>query len=156
MTKRMILFFLILLNLATIFYFSHQTSKISGKLSSDITRKIEVYTPHYAEKNEAQQKVVHTQTQYFIRGMAHGALFFSLGILTLLFVKTFSTNWLWLLGNFVFGFFIALGDEIHQIFVPGRMFGWDDISYDMLGFTIGMLCVFLLEFTTKHQKRKTK
>ncbi|MBR5239108.1 MAG: VanZ family protein [Clostridia bacterium] len=158
MRKRIILLILIVLNLATIFFFSHQDSKASGKLSSDITNQIKVHTPHYAEKTEAQQKVVHTQTQYLIRGLAHGALFFCLGILTFLFLQTFHIKWFWYFCNLPFGFLIALSDEIHQLYVPGRTFGWDDISYDMLGFSSGMFVVLILMLIFKllHKKTVTK
>ncbi len=158
MRKRIILMILIFLNLATIFFFSHQDSKTSGRLSSNITNQIQVHTPHYAEKTEAQQKVVHTQTQYLIRGLAHGLLFFCLGILTFLFLRTFPMKWFWYFLNLPVGFLIALSDEIHQIYVPGRTFGWDDISYDMLGFSLGMMMVLMLILISKllHKKTVTK
>lgn len=144
MRKRIVLLVLILLNLATIFFFSHQDSKTSGRLSSNITNQIQVYTPHYAEKTEAQQKVVHTQWQYFLRGLAHGLLFCCLGVLSTLLVKTFHVRWYVYFCNLLAGFLVALSDEIHQTFVPGRTFGWDDISYDMTGFLLGMVITCLV------------
>lgn len=152
MMKRVILIFLILLNLGTIFFFSHQDSKASGRLSSNLTSQLEVHTPHYAEKNQAQQKVVHTQVQYAVRGLAHGCLFFVLGILFTLFWRTFPHKLLLLFGkNMFLGVLIALSDEIHQIFVPGRTFGWDDIWYDSLGFFLGMCAIMVGNII--HKKR---
>lgn len=155
MRKRIILLILIFLNLGTIFFFSHQDSKASGKLSSDITNQIKVHTPRYAEKTEAQQKVVHTQTQYLIRGLAHGTLFFSLGVLSILLLRAYKSCWFWYLGNLLMGFLVALSDEIHQLYVPGRSFGWDDISYDMFGFLLGMLTVLLFVWIRKNVHKKT-
>lgn len=157
MKKRVILLVLIALNLGIIFFFSHQTSEVSGKLSSGITSQIKVHTPHYAEKTQAQQKVVHTQVQYAIRGLAHGCLFFSLGVLTLLFWKTCSCKWyLVITGNVLFGFLVALSDEIHQLFVPGRSFGWDDILYDSIGFLTGMIIVLLFALGNQIYKKRTE
>lgn len=153
MRKRIMLLVLIFLNLAIMFFFSHQNSKVSGKLSSDITTKIEVHTPHYAQKNEAEQKVTHTQTQYLIRGLAHGILFFCLGILTVSFLGTFSMKRYWYSVNLFVGFLVALSDEFHQLYVPGRTFGWDDIFYDMLGFVLGMSAVLLFKMTKKCVKK---
>ncbi len=157
MKRRVILLVLIVLNLGIIFFFSHQNSEVSGKLSSGITSQIKVHTPHYAEKTQAQQKVVHTQVQYAIRGLAHGCLFFSLGILTLLLWKTFSSQWCYMLTwNMLFGFLIALSDEVHQLFVPGRSFGWDDILYDSIGFFAGMVIVMLFTLGNTFYKKRTE
>lgn len=144
MTKRAILIGLIVLNLTTIFLFSHQDAASSGRISSGITNQIKVHTPHYAEKTEAQQKVVHTQTQYLIRGLAHGILFFSLGILFLMLLRTFCTRWYMSVISLLVGFLAAWCDEVHQLYVPGRSFGWDDILYDMSGFLFGTLTVLLI------------
>ena len=157
MKKRVILLVLIFLNLGVIFFFSHQTSEVSGKLSSGITSQIKVHTPHYAEKTQAQQKVVHTQVQYAIRGLAHGCLFFSLGVLSLLLWKTFSCKWyVMIMSNVLLGFLVALSDEIHQLFVPGRSFGWDDILYDSIGFLTGMVIVMLFTLINRLYKKRTE
>ncbi|MBP3447417.1 MAG: VanZ family protein [Clostridia bacterium] len=157
MTKRLLLFVLILLNLAIIFFFSHQDSVSSGQLSSALTSQIKVHTPHYTEKTQAQQKVVHTQIQYTVRGLAHGFLFFTLGILMTLFGNTFSHRWYqYLTGNILLGFFIALSDEIHQIFVPGRTFGWDDILYDSLGYLLGIAAAVVMICLSDIHKKRTE
>ncbi len=158
MRKQVVLWILIGLNLAVIFFFSHQNSKASGALSSNLTSQIKIHTPHYAEKTQAQQKVVHTRIQYLVRGLAHGCLFGSLGILTFLLWRSYSKKWvLPFLGNLVIGFLIAISDETHQRFVPGRSFGWDDILYDVSGFLMGMALVILWELILIwHQKKSAK
>ncbi len=143
MRKRIILLILILLNLATIFFFSHQDAKTSTAVSNAISKQIEVRTPDYSTKNQGERNVLHTHVQRSLRRSAHAILFCSLGILTFLFLRTFKIRWFWYFCALPVGFLIALSDEIHQLYVPGRTFGWDDISYDMLGFILGMLTVLL-------------
>ena len=39
---------------------------------------------------------------------------------------------------------IGAADEIHQSFLPGRVAGWDDWLADVVGASMGLICVFLL------------
>lgn len=46
---------------------------------------------------------------------------------------------------FIFSFiivsFYGLFDEVHQLFIPGRMFDWWDLVADMVGALLGILVV---------------
>ena len=152
MRKRIILLILIFLNLAVIFFFSHQDSKTSTAVSDSISRQIEIRTPDYATKNQGEKNVLHVGVQRTLRQSAHVFLFFCLGILTFLFLRTFHLKWFWYFCNLPAGFLFALSDEIHQLYVPGRTFGWDDISSDMMGFVLGMLIVEIVVFILKFLK----
>ncbi len=156
MTKRVIFLVLIFLNLATIFFFSHQDSATSTAVSNSISRQIEVRTPDYVNKTQGEKNVLHTGVQRTLRRGAHLLLFFTLGILTYLFFCTFQKRWFVFVGNLMLGFLIALSDEFHQTFVPGRSFGWDDISYDMIGFFLGTLLTLLAICISNifHKKKK--
>ena len=39
----------------------------------------------------------------------------------------------------------AVTDEVHQIFVPGRMFQWLDLGVDVAAAAVSMVCVRVLE-----------
>lgn len=157
MKKRLILFLLILLNLSAIFFFSHQTGEQSGALSDGISHQLEIRTPDYAEKNQGEKNVMHATFQKFIRRMAHVILFFTLGLLAFLLLAAYPVRWYTILGGIAFGGMCALGDEVHQLFVPGRTFEWDDILHDMQGYFIGILVagliLILCYWIKTHQKR---
>ncbi len=58
--------------------------------------------------------------------------------------------------SFVFSFiivsFYGFFDEVHQIFIPGRMFDWWDLVADMLGALLGILIVKIII----HEKSNNK
>lgn len=41
-------------------------------------------------------------------------------------------------------FLYSLFDEIHQIFVPGRSFGVDDLLYDGMGYIGGIIIIYMV------------
>ena len=59
---------------------------------------------------------------------------------------------------FLFGALYALSDEVHQKFVPGRSFQWQDVGFDTLGALLGILAAFLayLLFARVQKKRAAK
>ena len=57
---------------------------------------------------------------------------------------------------FLFGVLYALSDEIHQIFVPGRSFEWQDVGLDTLGAALGVAFAFLAYLLFVRIKRKKK
>ena len=145
MKKRVVLLFLIILNLAIIFYFSHQNATASSAVSNVISRQIEVKTPNYETKNQGERNVLHANTQRFLRQSAHVILFFALGILIQLFLDTFFLRWYVCAPlTLVFGFLCAIGDEFHQTFVPGRTAQWSDVNRDMQGIIFGIALILLV------------
>ena len=63
---------------------------------------------------------------------------------------------LWALPSvFLFGALYALSDEVHQKFVPGRSFQWQDVGFDTLGAALGVsfaLLAYLLFVRIKRKK----
>ena len=45
---------------------------------------------------------------------------------------------------FALALIVGGADEIHQSFLPGRVAGWDDWLADVVGASMGLICVFLL------------
>ncbi|MCP2597920.1 VanZ family protein [Candidatus Aminicenantes bacterium AC-335-L06] len=41
-----------------------------------------------------------------------------------------------------FSFLIAISDEVHQIFVPGRIFSLKDLSFDLLGILFFSILIY--------------
>ena len=159
MSKRIILLILIVLNLGTIFFFSHQDATTSTALSSAISKQIEVNIPNYEQKNQGEKNVLHNHLQRGLRKAAHASLFFTLGVLVLLFCFTFSLGRIWsALCTVSFGFLCALGDEFHQSFVPGRTAQYEDVVADMmgilLGIAIGIIGLLISNIITKATKKR--
>lgn len=151
----MILLVLIVLNLGVIFFFSNQNAASSGAVSNAVSRQIEIRTPNYAAKNQGEKNVLHTNVQRGLRQGAHVALFFSLGVLVCLFLWERSFFTCQIAGGVLFGILCGIGDEIHQLFVPGRTFQWQDIGNDILGYLSGMLLCGLVFGIIRLRTRKT-
>ncbi|MBO5408661.1 MAG: VanZ family protein [Clostridia bacterium] len=160
MTRKVILLILIFLNLSTIFFFSHQSAEKSGALSDGLSHQIEIRTPDYETKNQVEKNMLHVTWRKQVRRLAHVALFLSLGVLVSLFLWDGSFSWGRTAGGILFGVLCSFGDEIHQLFVPGRTFQWHDIGNDILGYFSGMvLCglVFgMLSFRKWRFSKKAK
>lgn len=159
MKKRMILFSLIFLNLAVIFFFSHQTAEQSTVLSDNLSKQLEIHTPDYEAKTQAEKNVFHANMQSYVRRSAHVVLFFCLGVLILLLLATYPFRWHRLLAGVFFGVLCALGDEVHQLYVPGRTFQWEDILSDIFGFLAGVLLtlfLILIDYLIKKHKRRAE
>ena len=157
MTKRIVLLFLIFLNLATIFFFSQQTGKQSGALSDGLSHQIEIRVPNYEVKDQGEKYMLHVVWRKQIRRLAHLLLFFILGILVSLLLREYSFAWFRLVGGVLFGVLCSFLDEVHQLFVPGRTFQWYDIQNDIEGYILGMLsCGFLFLLIHFIEKWRTK
>ena len=50
----------------------------------------------------------------------------------------------------------ALGDEVHQLLIPGRTFQWADIAVDSCGAALGMAAMGLLVWLAARILQKTK
>ena len=157
MTKRIVLLILVFLNLATIFFFSHQSGKQSGALSDGISRQIELRTSQYETKNQGEKNALHVKVQKRVRSLAHEFLFFLLGVWMIWWLVLKPIRWYGVTGSLLFGVFCALGDEFHQMFVPGRTAQWKDVQYDLYGYFCGVFVVFLvvlIRYGIKALKRK--
>ncbi len=156
MRKRMVLLILILLNLATIFFFSHQNSVTSARVSNRVSGRIVVHTRNYAAKNQSEKNIFRANFQSALRRAAHVILFFTLGALVQAFVATFFVPWYCSVVTALFGFLCALGDELHQMFVPGRTAQCSDVMYDMLGVVLGILLMRFIGFCVSFMKNCNK
>lgn len=90
----------------------------------------------------------------------HFFLYFGLGSILAYFLKNLKPDLFWVsIGTttFFFSLFYGLSDEIHQLFVPGRLFDMADLLADTIGgVSGGLLIIFLYEFIQKSDTSLTK
>jgi len=143
-----------------IFSFSGQDGETSGGLSYMISEKCVDFISNLTGKGWTDGVRV-SLAEYFehpIRKFAHFAEYACMGLL----VYTMWRPWkkpdrklyflviLWVLLS-------AAGDEIHQLFVPGRWGSVADVLLDTCGGIFGILCCVTCEyFWLRRRKRKMK
>ena len=76
-----------------------------------------------------------------IRKLAHFMEYFILGILVANFIKNINLK---LYYGVIFCLLYAISDEIHQIFVSGRVFQLRDVLIDFIGVICGMFLLYKL------------
>lgn len=82
-----------------------------------------------------------------IRDLAHIGLFFLLGMLCMIgLLSHHITHSKATCITLLLGMTTALCDEIIQLGSVGRAFEWIDISKDMLGISVSIVCVWLISF----------
>lgn len=125
---RIILIVLIALWLLMIFGFSQQDGNASGSLSLKVAQ--------FFFKNEE----VATSMVGPIRKMAHVLEYSVGGFLTSIFVLTYPVDY-WKRFFYVSGFIaiVAILDEVHQHFIPGRNGVWYDVLIDIGGCILGVV-----------------
>ena len=132
--------------MATIFYFSNQTSADSAQVS------LGVYSRILEVLGALLGRVVERFGHDGIRTMAHFTEYTVLGFLmstSITFTLARRRPW------FTLGLCAAyaLTDEIHQIFVPGRAFQVTDLAVDTAGALLGIGVFCLLAFLVLRLRR---
>lgn len=149
---RFVALILLVLNIFFIFSFSGESASESTKTSKQVTRTIlELTYPDFKTlPSEKQDEMVANLHNYF-RTIAHFLEFCALG-----FLLAFNFA-LWdikikkrTIFSIALASLFAIGDEIHQFFVPGRSFQISDILIDSLGATLG---AFVLNIANKIIKK---
>ena len=82
----------------------------------------------------------------FVRKAAHFVMFLGLGILTLCTLGSYNGALRWRLyaAAWLFCVLCAIGDEFHQLFVPGRGAQFSDVCLDSVGALTGIVLVFIV------------
>lgn len=149
---------LLLAHLCLIFHFSAEAAPQSDQTSSSfIETLLRSMDASYASLPPETQAQRIQSLQKAVRTLAHLAEFALLGALTCALLLTFSDR----LRLSAFGLpgcaLVAAFDELHQLFVPGRTFQWEDIVIDTLGAAIGIAALWLfclLLRRAQHRKKK--
>lgn len=127
--------------IVVIFKFSSQTSKESAHLSMKLTTLSFPYV-----QSLGFDSINLAQWHHYIRKFAHFSLFFVLGsLLTVLLRSVVKLPWLKstfyaLIGAAIY----ATIDESHQLFVSGRGASIGDIGIDVAGAILGISAVYLV------------
>lgn len=159
----LLLAIVVILNVAFIFYHSLQNAEKSGAASGAVSDIVAgVVVPDLPQRPATEQQSIMEKIREWTRTMAHAIEFASLGmfflalILLLGYAEKISLPYK-LLSALLFSAFIALVDEIIQIFVEGRAFEVKDIGVDTLGATCGILfCLGIFTLRRILKKEKTQ
>lgn len=155
-TASRILWAAVIIWMAIIFLFSAQNGQESSALSGGISEKIiDIIDPLIVKLNWDSAKFA-AGFESALRTMAHGAIYFVLGVLLSLTMQCYNIS---MLKRFLLSLSIsvvyAISDEIHQHFVPGRACQLFDVMVDTLGALVGILLVVAV-FYKKYKKKKVK
>ncbi len=139
---RILLWALLLLNMAVIFTMSSKTAEQSTVTSDAVLAKpLEVYEDHHPESAGDQR--VYLRFQFVVRKSAHVLEFASLCLWATGLLLAYRVRFPYLLGG-CFTALYAASDELHQLLVPGREGKVTDWLFDCLGALVGVLIVYLI------------
>lgn len=133
---------------AIIFSFSNQDAETSGSLSHMISEKCVEFINTLTGGNWTDNFMAGL-AEYFehpIRKLAHFAEYACMGVLVYVMWRPWKqrNKWLYLLVT-IWVLVSAAGDEIHQLFVPGRYGSLADVLLDTCGGMFGTMCCVLAE-----------
>lgn len=140
-----------LLMIGLIFSFSAQDANVSNALSTNVTQVVTTFI------EAAPLSTDHTVSisNAVIRDLAHIGLFFLLGIICMVgFLSHHTSDSKATCITLLLGMTTALCDEIIQLSSVGRAFEWIDISKDMLGILMSIVCVQAISLV--YTKLRTK
>lgn len=144
-----------------IFFFSHQAGDESSSTSSGITHFIvRLFYKDFNELSAALQIEILSKYSFFIRKAAHFSIFAVLGVFSNLSIRFFyrekgvSLPRFSLVFNALFCFIYACSDELHQLFVRGRVGSFTDVLIDFSG-SITAILILALIFQTLNKRSKT-
>lgn len=138
---------LVVATLVAIWRFSAQNASESSALSGKLTEFVASWP--WLDENVELGALEHV-----LRKLAHGSIYFVLGVgLTGMMATQRAKLIVWLVP--VLGAILAMGDELHQSFVPGRSPGVRDVLIDTLGVSLGMLLIlFCRRCYRRHRQRR--
>ena len=148
---------LLVLHLFTIFHFSAEAAPQSDRTSTSLIETLlRTVSPSFSSLSPERQAQKVQSMQKSVRTLAHFAEFCYLGALLCALLLTFRLRQKGLLCGFFGCVLTALGDEVHQLLIPGRTFQWEDIAVDSLGAALGMAAMGLLVWLAARILQKTK
>lgn len=144
--KRLILGWVcLLLWIGLIFYMSNQPGDVSSKQSGLVLKLFQAIGIDL--NNELGELAT-----FIVRKTAHFTEYFILYMLTVNVMKYYFNINKAILYAFVFSFFYACTDEIHQYFIPGRAMAFKDVLIDSSGALLSMI-ITKLNFKKKKKNK---
>lgn len=135
MTRKVILWLLVVLWMALIFCLSHQPATESNSLSTGITERVMAIIERVTSDIDFDV----SNFNHIIRKNAH---FFAYLVLGILVSNALKSNGLKGSNRFIIALLIcilyAISDEVHQLFIPGRAGQVRDVIIDSAGAIVGI------------------
>ena len=143
--KRILFIIILLTAFWAIFNFSEQNGYDSGSLSLKFTSKIVNIISRFKTLSVAQKLHYIQRLHPIIRKLAHFSIYMVVGFSMMGFMCTFDIrNIIKVIISFFIGVLYAIGDEIHQYFVPGRSASVTDVGIDSLGVFTGIFILVVI------------
>ena len=140
-----------------IFLMSAQNASVSSNTSGSLIAFFaKIITPNFNSLSVEQQAQIISSYQFVVRKMAHFTIYLCLGLATSVFTLTLEKIkrfWRYSLSAFI-SLIYAISDEIHQLYVPGRVGAVTDVLIDFSGVLTGLILLFLLLTIIKTIKKK--
>ena len=135
----------------TIFLLSAQEAEVSSRNSLGVlTAVTEIISDvFHISVDEDQISNVHN----FFRKMAHFSIYAVLSVFAYnMFRQLIEKKKLIFIVTFIFCVTVAISDEIHQIFIPGRSAEIRDVLIDTLGVCVGLVVVWVVSMLVKRRR----
>ena len=143
---RLILCVLIILWCVLIFCMSSENAQVSGDRSEGVVVRL-INSLLSIFGIDSSNKVLVDSIEVLVRKSAHISLYFVLSVLTSLFAYTYAIRFEYrYISVFLFSYFYASSDEIHQLYVPGRSGSIKDVLIDSIGIILGIVFVRVLYY----------
>lgn len=157
--QRIIGIILTILVMIFIFTMSAQDSKTSSNTSGSVIVFIaKILTADFELLSPESQAQIISSYQFVVRKIAHFSIYLVLGLCVSVFTFTFERIkrfWQYFLSAGI-ALLYAISDEIHQLYVPGRVGAITDVLIDFSGTITGLLLLFLILLIIKVSKNKKR
>ena len=154
MAKKLILWVLVIVCMATIFCFSAQEANDSGRVSEGFTYNIIKFFDFNDTITDERAMEIADNMDGFIRKLAHFCIYALLGFLIALLLNEYRYNYSKVISGAVsISFLYSCTDEFHQYFVPGRSGQVSDVALDTFGALCGaVFAVIIIVLIRKHKE----
>ncbi|MCD2503303.1 VanZ family protein [Clostridium sp. NSJ-145] len=130
-----------------IFYMSNQPGDVSSKQSGLVLKLFQFIGIDL--NNELSELAT-----FIVRKTAHFTEYFILYFLSINVMKCYLNIKNTIFYSFIFSFFYACTDEIHQYFIPGRAMAFRDVLIDSAGALLAMIIVNIKIKINKKKENK--
>lgn len=153
--KRSILLVILLAICSIIFMFSNQNSEKSDSTSDKIIYRVLDIITKNNDLSQQEYNELYMSVKILVRKTAHFTIYTLLGLFLMLVLNTININLKErILISWMIGIIYAIGDEIHQYFIPGRTPMMTDVIIDSIGVLCGILIVYFISKILYIKKRK--
>lgn len=156
MTKKIILYVLIILWMSVIFIFSAQEATQSKKVSSGVIKTVVRAVDFNNTLSDEEVDNISEKLTFIVRKGAHFSAYAFLSLLVALLLAEYKIFRIkQMLISVCIAFLYACSDEIHQLFVNGRSGEVRDVLIDTCGAVTGVLILWLIVKVKNKFKKNT-